>query len=72
MIIDERDDKTATRLQAGEETEGEGRVLAPKAQETIGRLLRASYDKVAAEPLPDKFLKLLEQLSNADKSEKRE
>ncbi|HUF44530.1 MAG TPA: NepR family anti-sigma factor [Aestuariivirgaceae bacterium] len=32
----------------------------------IGRMLKATYDEVAREPVPDKFLDLLKQLEAAE------
>ena len=43
--------------------------LPPFVREEIGRRLRAVYGKLAAEPLPEKFVKLLEELSNSDSSD---
>jgi hypothetical protein len=36
--------------------------LDPELQAHIGRQLRAVYDKVVNEPVPDRFLRLLETL----------
>ena len=36
--------------------------LSDAVQETIGRSLKAHYDDIAKEPIPDKFLVLLAQL----------
>ena len=36
--------------------------LSDAVQETIGRSLKAHYDDIAKEPVPDKFLVLLAQL----------
>ena len=43
--------------------EPEAQPISPLVQEEIGRRLRAVYGRIAAEPLPDKFIKLLNQLS---------
>jgi hypothetical protein len=48
----------------------EGCVLPAIVQEEIGRRLRATYGKLAAEPLPDKFVELLQQLSKPAPTEK--
>jgi hypothetical protein len=32
----------------------------------IGRMVKATYDEVAREPVPDKFLDLLKQLEASD------
>lgn len=38
---------------------------------TIGRKLKAFYDDVASEPVPDRFLSLLDALDRAEQSTKR-
>jgi hypothetical protein len=48
------------------DTSGAEHPLSPIVQEEIGRRLRAVYGKLAAEPLPDKFVKLLQELAKAD------
>ena len=40
--------------------------LDPDIQKQIGRMLKAAYDQVAREPVPDKFLSLLQQLEAAE------
>lgn len=45
------------------------RVLPPLVQDEIGRRLRALYGRMAEEPLPDKFVKLLQELSGLPQSE---
>lgn len=37
-------------------------ILDPKVQESIGRSLKAHYDDIINNPVPDKFLVLLAQL----------
>lgn len=37
----------------------------PKAVDLIGERLRQYYDEVAVQPVPDRFLSLLDQLDNA-------
>jgi hypothetical protein len=39
--------------------------LDPRIQHEIGKHLRAVYDDVINEPVPDKFMKLLEQLERS-------
>lgn len=46
--------------------------LPPEAQGLIGHQLRQEYRRILAEPLPDKFGKLLEQLAGAEPSGKAE
>ena len=41
--------------------------LPPMVQDDIGRRLRGLYGKLAAEPLPDRFTKLLDQLAKSEK-----
>jgi hypothetical protein len=36
--------------------------MGPELQAHIGRQLRAVYDEVAQQPVPERFLKLLEEL----------
>ena len=43
-------------------TEPTGAVLGADLQAHIGRQLRAVYDEVVSEAVPDRFLKLLEEL----------
>jgi hypothetical protein len=39
--------------------------LDPRIQTEIGKHLRAVYDDVINEPVPDKFMKLLEELERS-------
>lgn len=39
-------------------------------QGTLGRKLRETYDEVVREQVPDKFLKLLDQLKQSENSSK--
>ena len=47
-----------------------GRGLAPAVDQLISRQLRALYDEVVNEPIPDRFVQLLEDLERkkADKT----
>jgi hypothetical protein len=45
-----------------EASTAEGAILDPELQAHIGRQLRTVYDGVLNEPVPDRFLKLLEAL----------
>jgi MoxR-like ATPase len=45
--------------------------LSEAAQETIGRSLRAYYEDIAKEPIPDRFLALLAQLEAQELKEGR-
>ncbi len=42
--------------------------IAPHIQEQIGRRLAAVYDEILRQPIPDRFLRLLDQLDNATNS----
>ena len=43
-----------------------GAILSGDLQAHIGRQLRAVYDEVASEEVPDRFLKLLEELERKE------
>jgi hypothetical protein len=47
-----------------------GRAPTPAVDQIISRQLRAIYDEVVSEPIPDRFVQLLEELDRkkADKS----
>ena len=62
---DESRAKQPQRPQSGGDAGLEG-----EARKHIGRMLKATYDEVAREPVPDKFLDLLKQLEAAE-SQKR-
>lgn len=51
---------------AGPESDGEGapatQAPAPAVERLISRQLRAIFDEVVNEPVPDRFVKLLEEL----------
>lgn len=49
---------------------GDEHVLNPKAQESIGRSLKAHYDDIVNSPVPDKFLVLLAQLEASEQRKK--
>jgi hypothetical protein len=53
------------RPQSGEQS-GNGLGLDGEIRKHIGRMLKATYDEVAHEPVPDKFLDLLKQLEAAE------
>ncbi len=67
MTDDSRDKKPSKQLkrqQSGDEGNGKG--LDREAQKHIGRMLKATYDEIAHEPIPDKFRALLEQLEASE------
>ena len=52
-----------------ERHEGVGRPrVDDQVVDAIGRQLKASYDKLLAEPVPDRFFELLDQLGRQDAS----
>jgi Anti-sigma factor NepR len=63
-MADEKKQVNATPNSAS--SSHEVHALSPIVQEEIGRRLRAVYGKIAAEPLPEKFSKLLEELAKSD------
>lgn len=42
--------------------------LDPLVQSHIGRRLRSMFDEVASQPVPDRFLNLLDQLERSDEA----
>ncbi len=55
------------RVQSHElEVSGE-QSLPPEVQASIGRQLKRAYADIVAEPLPDRFSKLLDELAQANK-----
>ena len=61
--------KAKTRTQAEESSQGKRpsgqQGLSPALQDHIGRQLRAMFDDVAQEPVPDRFLQLLKDLEQS-------
>ncbi len=49
---------------------GEGPVLQPPLQDHIGRQLRALYDDVLAQPVPDRFKELMDRLDRVAEGKK--
>ena len=62
-MTDDARDKQPKRQQSGP---GNGKGLDGEAQKHIGRMLKATYDEIAHEPVPDKFLDLLKQLEASE------
>ncbi|HUE45970.1 MAG TPA: NepR family anti-sigma factor [Aestuariivirgaceae bacterium] len=62
-MIDDSRDKKAKRQQSGDHN---GKGLDGEAQKHIGRMLKATYEQIAHEPVPDKFLALLKQLEASE------
>ena len=60
-MADEARDKRPKRPHGGEQS-GNGSGLDGETRRHIGRMLKATYDEVAHEPVPNKFLDLLKQL----------
>jgi len=75
-MTDDSRDKKPKRQQPGDQGnlkvqgngKGQGNVksLDGEAQKHIGRMLKATYDEIAHEPVPDKFLELLKQLEASE------
>jgi hypothetical protein len=64
------------RDREGSTVQGNHAAQAPAATDlgansAIGRKLKAFYDDVASEPVPDRFLSLLDALDRAEQSAKR-
>ncbi len=68
-MTDDPRDKQPKKHQSGAGS-GNGRQRDSETNNHIGRMIRASYDEIAHEPVPEKFLDLLKQLE-AQKSRKR-
>lgn len=64
-MTDDSRDKKPKRQQSGDQP-GNGRGLDVEAQKHIGRMLKATYEQIAHEPVPDKFLDLLKQLEASE------
>lgn len=47
-----------------------GASLSPAVQKHIGNLLKVSFQDLVAEPVPDRFASLLDQLEQAEKKGK--
>ena len=54
----------------GMSIELEDKGLTPAVQKHIGNLLKVSFQDLLAEPVPDRFASLLEQLEQAEKKGK--
>jgi hypothetical protein len=54
-----------------EDSTQESAALDPKVLETIGRALKAHYDDLVHEPLPEKFLDLLARLEEDEREQHR-
>ncbi len=66
MTDDSRDKKPneqPKRQQLGDQGNGKG---LDEAQKHIGRMLKATYDEIAHEPIPDKFRDLLDRLGGSE------
>ena len=64
-MIDDPRDKQPKRPHSGDQSSN-GQGLDSATRRHIGRMLKATYDEVAHEPVPDKFLDLLKQLEAAE------
>jgi hypothetical protein len=62
-----KSEKPETPMQTGKHSEsGEGTGLTREATVKIGQQLRAMYDEVVKEGVPDRFTELLKQLDQGD------
>jgi hypothetical protein len=60
--------KKGNKMQTGMElppSDGTGPQMDSRIQHEIGKHLRAHYDDLVNEPVPDKFMELLEQLEQS-------
>ncbi len=60
--------KKDKKMQAGAQkaaSKGDAPKIDPQVQLEIGRHLRAHYDDVVSEPVPDRFMELLEKLERS-------
>jgi hypothetical protein len=64
-MTDDSRDKKPKRQKSGDQPEN-GKGLDGEAQKHIGRMLKATYEQIAHEPVPDKFLALLKQLEASE------
>jgi len=64
-MTDDSRAKQPKRSQSGQ-LSGNGIGLDGETRRHIGRMLKATYDEVAHEPVPDKFVDLLKQLEAAE------
>jgi hypothetical protein len=53
---------TDARPEGGEETPSRPKKRAANVKDHIGRQLRALYNEVASQPVPDRFMELLDRL----------
>jgi Anti-sigma factor NepR len=53
----------------GKERPGPEKTIGPDVQDHLGRKLKASYDELVRQPVPDKFRELLEELERREKQE---
>ncbi len=67
-MTDDSRDKKPKRQQPEDQDNGQGngKGLDGEAQKHIGRMLKATYEEIAHEPVPDKFLELLKQLEASE------
>ncbi len=64
MADESGENRPKRRLQENRSSNGLG--MDGETRKHIGRMLKATYDEVAREPVPDKFLDLLKQLEASD------
>ncbi len=54
------------RALTGSQPDRDGRPMSPDLQAHIGLRLKAFYDSVLSEPIPDRFAQLLDRLDSAE------
>jgi hypothetical protein len=59
-----------TRGEDPEGTPAPGPSLQPQLQDHIGRQLRAVYDDILSQPVPDRFRELMEKLAEKTEGDK--
>ena len=63
-MTDDTREKQPNKPRGDQSSNGQG--LDSETRRHIGRMLKATYDEVAHEPVPSKFLDLLKQLEAAE------
>lgn len=70
QVTTDNADEPAASAEERPDTSGEGagrRLLDRQMQAALGRQLRAMYDDIASEPVPTRFLELLDALESKEK-----
>ncbi|HXF53762.1 MAG TPA: NepR family anti-sigma factor [Hyphomicrobiaceae bacterium] len=64
---DEPEDKFESALETCQDAADPGRKLDPQVRAHLGRLVRSSYAALVEEPVPERFLTLLEELERQER-----